>query len=156
MTRPTLLIGLGNPDRGDDAVGLHVARRLAARGRPGVAVTEADGDALALLDRWADAARVVVVDAAEPAGQPGRVHRLDPLSGPLPRELRLGSTHGFGLAEAVELARTLGRLPARITIFAIEAAQFEPGAALSAPVAAAVAAATARVVAELAEDLADA
>lgn len=156
MTRPALLIGLGNPDRGDDAVGLQVARRLAARGLPGVAVAEADGDLLALLDRWADAARVVVVDAAEPAGQPGRVHRLDPIAGPLPRELRLGSTHGFGLAEAVELARTLGRLPARLTIFAIEAACFEHGAALSAPVAASVAAAAALIVADLAEGVADA
>ena len=156
MTRPALLIGLGNPDRGDDAVGLHVVRRLAARGLPGVTVSEADGDMLTLLDRWAAAARVVLVDATEPAGQPGRIHRLDPMSGPLPRELGLGSTHGLGLAEAVELARALGRLPARMTIFAIEAAHFEHGAALSAPVAASVTAATALIVAELAEGLTDA
>ena len=45
-------IGVGNPDRGDDAVGLHVARLLAARALPGVAVAKHAGDALALMDRW--------------------------------------------------------------------------------------------------------
>lgn len=146
-----MVIGLGNPDRGDDAVGLHVARRVAALGIAGVAVVEAGGDALAVLDHWAGAAQVVLVDAASPLTEPGRVHRLDPSLGPLPRELALGSTHAFGLADAVELARTLGRLPARMVIFAIEAAQCDHGAALSPAVAAAVAPVARRIAAELAE-----
>jgi len=156
MSARALVIGLGNPDRGDDAVGLHVARRVAARGVPGVAVEEAGGDTLALLDRWAGVGRVVLVDAAAPIGLPGRIHRLDPLAGPLPRDLALGSTHAFGLAEAVELARTLGLLPRRMTIFAIEAAGFDPGAALSPAVAAAVDPVAGRIVAELAEAQGDA
>lgn len=171
MSAPALVIGLGNPDRGDDAVGLHVARQVAALGMPGVAVMEAEGDTLALLDRWAGATRVLVVDAAmmraavmptqpgsaEMGGaEPGRIHRLDPSLGPLPRDLALGSTHAFGLAEAVELARTLGLLPRRMAIYAIEAGGFDPGAALSPAVAAAAADATALIVAELREGLADA
>lgn len=181
MSAPALVIGLGNPDRGDDAVGLHVARQVAALGMPGVAVMEAEGDMLALLDRWAGATRVLVVDAAmmraavmptQPGSaemgsaemgsaamegaEPGRIHRLDPSLGPLPRDLALGSTHAFGLAEAVELARTLGLLPRRMAIYAIEAGGFDPGAALSPAVAAAAADATALIVAELREGLADA
>ena len=166
MSAPALVIGLGNPDRGDDAVGLHVARQVAALGMPGVAVMEAEGDTLALLDRWAGATRVLVVDAAmmraavmptQPgSAEPGRIHRLDPSLGPLPRDLALGSTHAFGLADAVELARTLGLLPRRMAIYAIEAGGFDPGAALSPAVAAAAADATALIVAELREGLADA
>ena len=156
MSARALVIGLGNPDRGDDAVGLHVARRIAARGVPGVAVEEAGGDTLALLDRWAGMGRVVLVDAAAPIALPGRIHRLDPLAGPLPRDLALGSTHAFGLAEAVELARTLGLLPRWMTIFAIEAACFDPGAALSPAVAAAVGPVAGRIAAELAEEQGDA
>lgn len=156
MTRAALVIGLGNADRGDDAVGLHIARRLAACGLPGVTVAEAGGDTLGLLERWTGAADVVLVDAAGPAGQPGRIHRLDPSLGPLPRDLALGSTHAFGLAEAVELARTLGLLPRRMAIYAVEAGGFDPGAALSPAVAAAAADATALILAELREGLADA
>ena len=151
MSARALVIGLGNPDRGDDAVGLHVARRVATLGLPDVVVEDARGDTLALLDRWAGVGRVVLVDAAAPIALPGRIHRLDPLAGPLPRDLALGSTHAFGLAEAVELARTLGLLPQWMTIYAIEAACFHPGAALSPAVAAAVVPAAARIAAELAE-----
>jgi hydrogenase maturation protease len=153
MTGRRLVIGLGNPDRGDDAVGLHVVRRLAARALPSVEVAEAGGDALALLDRWDGAAAVVLVDAAAPLAEPGRIHRLDPTAQPLPREIALGSTHAFGLADTVELARTIGRLPARLTIYAIEAASFTAGAPLSPAVAAAVEAAAARIARELAADV---
>ena len=150
MSPRALVIGVGNPDRGDDAAGLHVARRLAALALADVAVAEDAGDALALLDRWEGAAHVVLVDAAAPVAAPGRIHRLDPVRQALPREIALGSTHAFGLAEAVELARSLGRLPGRMTIYAIEAASFAPGAALTPAVAAAVA----RVAARIARDLA--
>jgi hydrogenase maturation protease len=151
MSAPALVIGLGNRDRGDDAVGLHVARRVATLGLPDVVVEEAKGDSLALLDRWAGLGRVVLVDAAAPLALPGRIHRLDPLAGPLPRDLALSSTHAFGLAEAVELSRRLGLLPQRMTIYAIEAGCFDPGAALSPAVAAAVVPAAGRIAAELAE-----
>lgn len=154
MSGWALVIGIGNQDRGDDAVGLHVARHLAARaaseGWAGVAVLEAAGDALALMEGWAGAARVVLVDAAAPGTAPGRIHRLDPMLVPLPREIALGSTHAFGLAETVELARVLGRLPERLVIYAIEAGGFEAGAALSPEVAASVAPVVARIAAELA------
>ncbi len=43
----------------------------------------------------------------------------------------------MGLAEAVELARALGRLPARLVVYGIEAASFETGAEPSAAVRAA-------------------
>ncbi len=156
MSARALVIGLGNPDRGDDAVGLHVARRVATLGLPDVVVEEAGGDSLALLDRWAGMGRVVLVDAAAPIAWPGRIHRLDPLAGPLPRDLALGSTHAFGLAEAVELARMLGLLPRWMTIYAIEAACFDPGAALSPAVAAAVVPAAGRIEVELAAGQGDA
>ena len=156
MSARALVIGLGNPDRGDDAVGLHVVRQVASLGLPDVAVEAAGGDTLALLDRWAGVGRVVLIDAAAPIALPGRIHRLDPLAGPLPRDLALGSTHAFGLAEAVELARTLGLLPRRMTIYAIEAACCDPGVVLSPAVAAAVEPAARRIAVELAEGQGDA
>jgi len=41
------------------------------------------------------------------------------------------STHGLGVAEAIELARVLGRLPARLQVYVIEGQRFEHGAKIS-------------------------
>ena len=143
-----LVIGFGNPDRGDDAAGPLVARRLA--GRVAALVLERHGDALALLEAWEGAAALVLVDAAAPMGTPGRLHCLDIAGRDLPRELAFGSTHAFGLPEAVALSRRLGTLPPRAVVHAIEGACFDPGAPVSPAVAGAVETVAAGIAAELA------
>ncbi len=132
-----LLIGVGNPERGDDGVGRVVARRL--RGRNGCArrVLECSGEAIALMEAWTGFDDVVVVDACRGAGPPGSLHRftadqLARLASVRPRGYE--STHGFGVAEAVGLARALGRLPSQLVIYAIEAGHFREGTGLSDPV----------------------
>ena len=60
------------------------------------------------------------------------------------------SSHGFGVAEAIGLARALGTLPPRCIVYAIEAADFTPGAAPSAEVERAAHAVAALILAELA------
>jgi hydrogenase maturation protease len=126
----TLLIGIGNADRGDDAVGLAVAGLVREARLPGVTVTELEGDQLALLDAWEGAADVCVVDAVCSGGDPGDVYRFD--ARPLPGE-RFGhrGTHMFSLADVIELARALDRLPARLTGYGIEGASYELGSPLS-------------------------
>ena len=66
------------------------------------------------------------------------MHRLDASERELPAELFRASTHHVGLAEAVELARALGRLPRRTILFGIEGGSFEIGDELTAEVALAV------------------
>jgi hydrogenase maturation protease len=46
-----------------------------------------------------------------------------------------GSTHGLGLGDAVELARTLHRLPATLVVYGIEAGDIGDGVGLGDPVA---------------------
>ncbi len=142
-----LVIGFGNPDRGDDAAGPLVARLLA--GCRAARVLERHGDALALLEEWEGAPSLVLVDAAAPMGTPGRIHRLDITAGDLPRDLAFGSTHAFGLPEAVALARRLGTLPPRAVVHAIEGVCFDGGAPVSPAVAAAIETVAARIAAEL-------
>jgi hydrogenase maturation protease len=125
----SLIIGFGNPDRGDDAAGPMVARLLI--GRVAARVLERHGDALALLDEWQGAEALVLIDAAASMGTPGRIHRLDLAEADLPRELAAGSTHSFGLPEAVALSRRFGTLPARTVVYAIEGACFDAGAPVS-------------------------
>jgi len=144
-----LVIGVGNPDRGDDGIGPLVARQLRGRVSPDVAIIERSGDALALIDDWAGREAVILVDAAAPGSAPGRVHRIDLLADALPPEVSLSSTHAFGVAEAVGLAHTLGLLPAQVIAYAIEGANFDPGAPVSPLVAAAAGEVVTRVAAEL-------
>ena len=132
-----LIVGIGNPTRGDDAAGLLAAQRLRAL-LPEARVEEFEGDLTSLIDRWAYEAQVIVIDAVASGADPGTIHRLDAGSESLrPLGFR-GSTHALGLAEMVELSRVLGRLPACLIVYGIEAADFRPGAGVSSPVAAAI------------------
>jgi hydrogenase maturation protease len=136
-----LVVGVGNAARGDDAAGVLAARFVEARvggaatsaGRVEVAVIE--GDLLRLLDFWRDAAAVVVVDAVITGAPVGTVTRFDLGGGPVPASLRFASTHAFSVAGVVELARALGRLPARAILYGIEARAFADGAPPSVEVA---------------------
>jgi hydrogenase maturation protease len=135
-----MIVGVGNALRGDDGAGLEVARRV--RQRPDadhVLVRELEGEGVRLLDLWTGARAVVLVDSVRSGVAPGTVHRVDATGGPLPAGLRTStSTHAVGVAEAIELARALGRLPNRLVVYGIEADAFDTGAELSPDVAAAV------------------
>ncbi|HEY5553668.1 MAG TPA: hydrogenase maturation protease, partial [Cellulomonas sp.] len=70
MTSSRVVIGLGSPDRGDDAVGPEVARRVADLHLPGVTVVEHE-DPTGLIDLWDTADLAVVVDAVRSGSAPG-------------------------------------------------------------------------------------
>ncbi len=146
------VIGVGNRDRGDDAAGLVAVRLLRRALRPvppHVSFALSDGDAGRLLDAFHGAAAILVVDAVTSGAAPGALVRLDARRAPLPASLHTASTHGFGLAEAIELGRALGRLPERLTVWGIEAGRFDLGARLSGGVRTALPGLVARLRAEL-------
>ena len=123
-----ILIGTGNPLAGDDACGRLVARRARPRLPADVRVIEAAGDGADLLDLWSADDDVILVDAAVSGGRPGAIHRLDAIAAPVPARFRLRSSHAFGVAAGIELARALSRLPRRLALYAIEAESLEAGA----------------------------
>ena len=141
------VVGVGRTLRGDDGAGPRVARALAAEALEGVHVTECAGELDELLDLWEGADAVVVVDALRTGAPPGTLLRLDARATRVPAPAP-ASSHGFGLAEAIELSRTLGRLPAVLVVHGVEAADVTPGAGLSPAVAAALPALAAAVRAE--------
>ncbi len=145
----TLVIGIGNADRSDDAAGLAVARRVrAATTRRNVSVAELIGDQLALLDVWNGVNDVYVIDAVCSGGTPGTVYRFDAAQ-PLDARFRHRGTHTLSLADVIELARALDRLPARLAGYGIEGAAFGVGVGLSPEVEAAVEVVTGRLLVEL-------
>jgi len=123
-----LIIGCGHPDCGDDAAGLLVARRLRELGLRAV---EASGEATALMSCWEGETDVILVDATSSGAPPGTVQVWDAGQAPFARERFRCSTHGLGVAEAIELSRALGSLPPRLRIYGIEGRQFAPGGSQS-------------------------
>jgi hydrogenase maturation protease len=118
-----LVIGCGNTDRGDDAAGILVARRLR---ESGVRVREHSGDGLALIDTWSQAEYVIVVDTVLSGSPPGTISGCLGADAVLPRSA-CTSSHAFDVASAVELARAIDRLPGSLKIYGIEGAAFESG-----------------------------
>jgi hydrogenase maturation protease len=148
-SRQILVVGLGNPDRGDDGLGAIVARNLVGRLPSDVSIMERAGDMLSLISDWAGFDALVCVDAATPMTGPGRIHRIDLMTDYLPRNISMTSSHALGLFDAIELGRTLRLAPRNIIIYAVEGRCFEDGAPLTPEVAAAAGEAADRIVAEV-------
>lgn len=134
----TLVIGIGHPFRGDDAVGPAVADAVAVLSLPNVVTFAHHGEGTDLMERWQGYGRVILIDATRSGAVPGTIRQWDATEA-LPAALFPKGSHVFGVAEAVEMARLLGRLPAHLTVIGVEGADFTMGAAMSPAVAAAVA-----------------
>jgi len=130
-----VVLGIGQAMAGDDGVGVAVARRLAARG---IAAREST-DASLLVALLAEGRRVVLVDAVLGPGEPGDVIRVRPEW--LASEATPLSSHGLGVSQALDLARTLFGEPAARAVEIVGVVVRRPGAVgggLSPAVAAAV------------------
>jgi len=132
------VIGIGSPS-GDDQAGWRVVDALAARGLGGpheILLEKLDRPGAALIERFADADCVILVDAVCSGDAPGHIHHL--------RESEWAhgrgslSSHGFGVFDALALAWALQALPPRLEVYGIEIASAEPGALRDAAVCAAV------------------
>jgi hydrogenase maturation protease len=144
-----VVIGVGNEFRRDDGAGPAVVGALRGRVPPGVDLVITDGEPTRLVEAWTGAALAVVVDAvrARPP-HPGRVHRFV-VDRPVTGAARTASSHGLGLDDAVRLALALDRMPGRLIVHAIEAADLAQGTGLTPPVAAAVGTVASAVLSDL-------
>ncbi len=122
-----LVLGVGHPDRGDDAAGPLVAAAVAEV--PGITSRTVTADPSAILTEplWDTAPRVRLVDTVRTGARPGTVHRWSgarlvehvPATG--------GGTHDLGVATALHLAAALGRLHDTLEVIGIEGSVFEIG-----------------------------
>ena len=122
-----LIIGCGNLQRGDDAAGIIVAEKLRILGVNAATCTGGSAD---LIEAWTGAKDVIVVDAVVTGAPVGTIRvwhsRGTPISIKAP-----SSTHGLGVAEAIQLACILDRLPPRLQIYGIEGQRFAAGDEIS-------------------------
>jgi len=118
------VLGLGNPVLTDDAVGLHVAaaveRLLREDPIAGVTVLTSTRAGFELIELLAGFTHAIIIDClAIPNPVPGRIRFMDLTS--LSGSARLVGVHDIGVADAFELASTLGaRMPGTVEIYALE------------------------------------
>ena len=119
--KKVLLLGLGNDILTDDAIGLHVVRRLQGQlaGYPAIDIRETTEMGLALLDYIVGYSAVVIVDSIQTGREaPGFVHELDTAA---LSQLTGRTPHFLGVSETLALGRQLGlAMPERVKIFAVE------------------------------------
>ena len=129
MRVPSLIIGVGNAQRGDDAAGLALVAAL--DGCVSIDTVLCQGDMTQLFDLWQGHASVLVADMIQlPGARVGAIHRFDVSQHGLPYAAS-HSSHGLGIAQAVEMARALDVLPSQIEIVGIVGGDTSLGAPLS-------------------------
>lgn len=140
MKAGVVVIGVGNPYRRDDGVGVEVLGRVEAAGLGGVRCMESDGAPASLCDAWTGARLAVVVDAARSGSPPGTVHVTTIGDGSMPASAATprGGSHALSIADAVALGEVLERLPQRLLIVGVEVGDVGDGPGLSQAVLAAV------------------
>ena len=139
-TARTRVIGIGQPNAGDDCVGIAVARALRQQKLPaGVDVHEIT-DPARLVDLLEGVQCAIVIDALLSDDSPGKIHHLAPedlaacTSTPL-------SSHGTSVADAIGLLRVVTPETAGciIHIIGVSIAPPQPGSqSLTPPVVAAL------------------
>jgi hydrogenase maturation protease len=130
-----LLLGIGQALRGGDGAGLEAVQMWQTHHPEGAAQVQvefAELPGLELLGLLDGREAAIIVDAVQSNSSSGEVIRLGPdeLAGFTPEA---GSAHGLGVAETLQLGKSLypSLAECQITLIGITGAQFNLGAGLS-------------------------
>ncbi len=130
--RTSVVIGLGNPLRGDDGVGPRVVAELNRRGLPeGVEALDMGTGGLDLMRVLEGQHRVVIVDAADIGQEPGQFVRFTLDQARLVYGADRLSFHHAGLGEVLALTNALGRDLPEMVVFGVQPAEIGWGEGLS-------------------------
>lgn len=112
----TLILGVGNPLRRDDGIGPEVIRLLTDdrtkknstyKLSSDIDLIDGGTDGLGLIEYLKDYKKVIIVDAVEMNLAPGTIKIFSPDEAVLKIARDSLSTHGFGIAELIKLAKEL-------------------------------------------------
>lgn len=133
----TLVLGVGNVLLGDEGVGVHAVRKLAAQPLPpNVDVLDGGTGGFHLLSVFEEYDPIILIDATMDGEPPGTVRMRQPkFANEFPRTL---SAHDIGLRDLLETAQLLGSLPTLYLITISISEMQHMTTELSSPVAAAL------------------
>lgn len=122
------IIGIGNEFRGDDYIGLAVARKIKKILKGKIEVKEIS-DPSRLLHLIEKEDEVIIVDSARSGVESGTVLRFEIIPRELPESVF--STHTIPLQKILELLKLLDKIPKKMIIYAVEGECFDEGKKLS-------------------------
>mgnify|MGYP000745281462 CR=1 FL=1 len=132
-SKPILVGGIGNILMGDDGIGVHVVRELAAEHGPfpDTEISDLGTPGMALLHSIAERHKVILVDCADfdqPAGtcrcfSPEQAHSVKKMSG--------FSLHEGDLFQILKISRDLGEAPSETILVGIQPGNVSPKERLS-------------------------
>lgn len=126
-----IVVGIGNPYRGDDAAGWAVIDALKDKVNNSVKLDKQRGDVAELLEIFGRYTKVFLVDAYLSSSAVGSWERINASKQTLPIENSQTSTHGLSVSQAIDLAKNLDMLPAKIIIYAIAGKHFKVSDSMS-------------------------
>lgn len=132
MSKPAIVIGLGNPLMADEGIGSALVGALAGLAEAGKLPTEKveylDGGCggMYLLHSIAERKKVVLLDCARMGLEPGAIRRFTPDEVQTVKQMTHLSLHEVDILRVIELAKLIGQCPDEIVIFGIEPAKIEP------------------------------
>lgn len=118
----TVILGVGSPLMGDDAVGLQVVELLRQRRDlpPYVDVIDGGTDGLGLIPVLERYRRAIIVDAVLWGAPPGTIRRFTWQEVRLAQGEQPLSLHQSGLAQALALAEALHCLPDEVVFYGVQ------------------------------------
>jgi len=133
MTKNTIVLGLGNPLMGDEAIGVKLIELLqsASGDFPEVDFIDAGTGGMNILHLLANRNKAIIIDCALMNQPPGTIKRFTPDEVQSVKNLAHLSLHEVDVLKVIELARSLGECPEQITFFAIQPESIEQRMSLS-------------------------
>jgi len=133
MTKPIVVVGLGNPLMADEGIGVCLVERLAqsAVDHPEVEFIDAGTGGLAVLHYIEGRRKAIFVDCACMGEEPGSIRRFLPEEVRSVKALAHRSLHEADLLRIIDMARQLRRAPDEIVMFGIQPERVGLGQGLS-------------------------
>lgn len=122
------IIGIGNEFRSDDGIGLFVVRELKER-YPHLNILESDGNGVELLSLYQNSDLLILIDAAfaEKEEEIGKILHLNLKDTVDFSDIKLFSSHSFGLVESLKMGKILNLIPDETHLYLVFARDFSYG-----------------------------
>lgn len=113
------IIGVGNPFKGDDGIGLRLLEEIERKGLPeDVQTFDVGTNSLRVLHVLSDLDKAIILDAVHFGGSPGEYTFFRPAEVKSLKESR--GSHNIDLLEILELSKRLNEEPEEIVLMGIE------------------------------------
>ena len=112
------IIGIGNPDRGDDGAGWALIDAIQDLLPPCIVCRKSRGDISELLDLFSSSSTIYIIDAILCDLKAGEILQLDE-NNLEDFDNKATSTHALSLSRVIEMATLLEAMPKKLILYAI-------------------------------------